>query len=156
MRQPQAIQGGVPTTVDSYIAAQPTDHRPTLERIRQIVRAAAPMAEERISYGMPTFWLGTNIFHFAIHAHHIGIYPGSGAIQAHAALLSRYATSKGAIQLPRDRPLPRRLLTSLVKFNLRRTAAKKAASTAPKIHSGTDQPRRAARRLTKRRPSTRG
>ena len=41
--------------IDAYIAAAPPDRRPLLEELRAAIRAAAPEAEETISYGMPAF-----------------------------------------------------------------------------------------------------
>lgn len=44
-----------PGTIDEYISAAPSEHQPILEKIRKIIRQAAPRAEETISYGMPAF-----------------------------------------------------------------------------------------------------
>jgi hypothetical protein len=41
-----AVRRATPTSIDEYIAATPAEVRPILERIRRIVRAAAPGAEE--------------------------------------------------------------------------------------------------------------
>ena len=64
---------------------------------------------------MPTFWKGRNIIHFATAKKHIGIYPGPDAIVEFADRLTEYKTSKGAIQLPNNKPLPLELLTSIAK-----------------------------------------
>jgi uncharacterized protein YdhG (YjbR/CyaY superfamily) len=40
---------GEPRTIDEYLAALSDDKRAALERLRKIIRAAAPKAEECIS-----------------------------------------------------------------------------------------------------------
>jgi uncharacterized protein YdhG (YjbR/CyaY superfamily) len=49
---------------------------------------------------MPTYWRGRNLIHFAAHKNHLGIYPGAEAIEHFAPRLTKYKTSKGAIQFP--------------------------------------------------------
>ena len=68
--------GEKPASIDDYIAMQPEEHRDLLSEVRRVILDAAPLAEERMSYHMPTFWLGSNLIHFALHKNHLGIYPG--------------------------------------------------------------------------------
>ena len=68
--------GEKPADVDEYIAAQPDEIRPILEKVRETIRVAAPNAVEKISWGMPTFWQRENLIHFAAFKKHLGIYPG--------------------------------------------------------------------------------
>lgn len=90
-----------PLTVDEYIARQPEEVRPELLRVRGVLRAALPGAEERISWGMPTYWQGRNLIHFAANKHHIGLYPGAEAVAHFAGELDgAYAYSKGSIRIP--------------------------------------------------------
>ena len=65
-----------PQTIDAYIAAQDEAVQAKLIEIREILRAALPDAEERISWSMPTYWKGRNIIHFAASKKHLGLYPG--------------------------------------------------------------------------------
>jgi len=103
-------------TVDSYIEAQPLNIRPILNQIRDTLRKALPNAEECISWGMPTYRDKHNIIHFAAHKKHIGLYPGDKAIEHFADRLSGYKTSKGAVQLLYDKPLPLDLITEIAKW----------------------------------------
>jgi uncharacterized protein YdhG (YjbR/CyaY superfamily) len=41
--------------IDATLAALPADQRAALQALRQTIAAAAPEAEEAISYGMPAF-----------------------------------------------------------------------------------------------------
>ena len=103
-------------TIPEYISGQDEAIQPRLMEIYSTIRAAIPEAEERISWGMPTFWKGRNIIHFAAAKKHIGIYPGPDAIVEFADQLAEYKTSKGAIQFPNNKALPLELLTSIAKW----------------------------------------
>lgn len=105
-------------SIDAYIADQPEEVRPLLQKIRETIRAAAPKATEKISYQMPTFWQGENLIHFAAFKKHIGLYPGGEATTAFAERLIDYKTSKGAIQLPLGKPIDFALITDIVKWRL--------------------------------------
>ena len=93
--------GEKPLTVDEYIARQPEEVRPELLQVRDVLRATLPHAEERISWGMPTYWQGRNLIHFAVNRHHIGLYPGAEAVAQFAGELDgTYSYSKGSIRIP--------------------------------------------------------
>lgn len=106
--------------VDAYIAERPPEVRPTLQAIRSTIRAAAPDAVERFAWGMPTYWQGRNIMHFAAFKHHIGLYPGSEAVEAFSDRLVGYKTSKGTIRFPLDGEVDQRLIADLVRWNISR------------------------------------
>ena len=89
-----------PMDVDEYISSQPEHIQQTLCTVRAVLQMALPDATEKISWSMPTFWKGENIIHFAAQKNHLGIYPGAEAMAHFAPLLSKYKTSKGAIQFP--------------------------------------------------------
>jgi len=108
---------GEPTkTVDSYIEEQPSEIRTVLNQVRDTLRKALPDAEERISWGMPTYRGKYNIIHFAAHKKHLGVYPGDKAIEHFADRLTGYRTSKGAIQFPYDKPVPLELIAEIAKW----------------------------------------
>lgn len=106
-------------TIDDYIAVQPEPVQQKLQQLRAVIKKAAPNAEERISYGMPTFSLAGNIVHFAAYKSHIGFYPTPSGIETFFRELSAYKTSKGAVQLPLDKPLPLQLISKIVKFRVK-------------------------------------
>lgn len=114
MEQPHYC--GKPTTVDEYIAAQDESVQPKLQALREILRAALPEAQERISWSMPTYWKGQNLIHFAAAKKHIGLYPGGEATTVFAAELEAYDVSKGTIRLPLDRELPEELVTKIARW----------------------------------------
>ena len=102
--------------IDEYIAAQPPEVQPLLQRIRETIRGELPDAIEKIAWRMPTFWQGENIIHFAAFKEHIGLYPGGEAVAVFAERLAGYKTSKGAIQLPLGKPMDYQLITDIVRW----------------------------------------
>ena len=108
--------------IDDYIEQQNKTVKDKLVLIRQTIKAAIPDAEERISYGMPTFWKGRNIIHFAAAKKHIGIYPGGEATRVFADKLTDYETSKGTIRLPLNKELPLGLIAEIAQWSYERNA----------------------------------
>ncbi len=108
--------GESPKTIDEYISVQYESVQPFLKQIQETLRATLPDAQERISWRMPTYWLKRNIIHFAAFKNHIGLYPGDKAMIHFADSLKEYKTSKGALQLPYDRPLPLELIAEMAKW----------------------------------------
>ena len=122
-------QRTTPNNIDEYIAGFSSDIQEKLKAIRTTIRKAAPRAEEKISYQIPTFALYGNLVHFAAFTRHIGFYPTAAGIKAFTKELAAYETGKGSVQLPLDKPIPLALLTRIVKFrvqqNLRKAEAKR-------------------------------
>jgi uncharacterized protein YdhG (YjbR/CyaY superfamily) len=105
-------------TIDEYINACPVEWQDRLKELRELIKKNAPNATEKISWSMPTFYQKGNLIHFFLHKHHIGLYPGVEAIECFKEKLTDYKTSKGAIQLPNSKPLPKDLIAEIVKYNV--------------------------------------
>lgn len=103
-------------TIDEYITTQPEHIQPLLNQVRDTLRTTLPDVEERISWGMPTYWEKHNIIHFASFKNHIGIYPGDKAMVHFSDKLIEYKTSKGAWQIPHKEPLPLDLIAEMAKW----------------------------------------
>lgn len=118
----------VPRTIDEHIESHPPETKRLLQELRALIREAAPDAVETISYGIPTFDQNGHLVHFAGHRSHIGFYPTDQGVEAFAAELAGYKTTKGSVHFPLDRPLPADLIRRIVVFrveqNTRRTAGK--------------------------------
>jgi len=113
-----------PRSIDEYIGQFSSSIQEILQELRQAIQAAAPGSREKISYQMPTFWLGGNLVHFAVHKHHIGFYPTPSAIEAFREELKVYKSSKGAVQFPIGQPLPIELIRRIVKFRVAENISK--------------------------------
>ena len=106
-------------SIDEYIATFPEDIQARLDTMRATIKAAAPGAEERISYQMPTFVLNGHLVYFAAWKNHIGFYPASGgAVEAFKDEISPYVTAKGSVRLPNDKPLPLELISKIVQYRV--------------------------------------
>lgn len=118
-------------TFDVYMDALPEESRAALESLRQVIRKAAPQAEECISYGVAAFRLhGKVIAGLGAAATHCSYYPMSGTtLTTLAADLAKYDTSKGAIRFPASRPLPATLVRKLVKARIAEIAPPKPKKT---------------------------
>ena len=103
-------------SIDDYIATFPQDIQNILQELRATIKAAAPDAEEQISYQMPTFFMNGNLVHFAAFKKHIGFYPTPSGIEAFQKELSVYDGAKGSVQFPIDEPMPLKLISRIVKF----------------------------------------
>ncbi|MFO1016427.1 MAG: DUF1801 domain-containing protein [Hyphomonadaceae bacterium] len=118
---------------DAYLAKLSADKRATLEKVRKAIRAAAPDAEEGLSYGMPAFIQGKPIAGYSASAAHCSYFPMSGAITAQLAEdLAKYEVSKGGFKFPIGKPPPATLIRKLVKARLAELEAPKPAKKAAK------------------------
>jgi len=112
-----------PKTVDQYIAGFPPAVQTILTRIRQTVKAAAPDAEETISYRMPTFTLNGVLIHFAAFKKHIGLFPPVRGDDSLMKAVKPYAGPKGNLQFPFGKPIPYPLIRRIVKARIREMVA---------------------------------
>jgi len=116
-----------PDSIDEYIAGFPPEKRAVLGRIRQTIRAAAPDAEEAISYRMPTFKQNGILVHFAAFTNHIGLYPPIHGDASLEKAIAPYAGEKGNLRFPLDRPIPYDLIERIVKHQVKKNLAKAAS-----------------------------
>ena len=112
------MKGPIAESIDEYIAAFPKDIQQKLNDIRATIKKAAPKAEEKISYALPTFAQHGNLVHFAAYKNHIGFYPAPRAIEEFKKELSKYEGSKGTVQFPLDKTMPLSLISKMVKFRV--------------------------------------
>ncbi len=103
-------------SIDEYISSFPETVQYKLNKIRNIIKEEAPEATEKISYGMPTFYLNGNLVHFAAFKNHIGFFPAPSGINAFEKELSKYKTGKGTLQFKNEDNIPFDLIKKIVKF----------------------------------------
>ena len=109
-----------PHTIDEYLAGLSPENRAALQKVRRAVHAAAPAAEECISYGIPAFRLnGKLIAGFKAGATHCSFHPMSGdTVATLKADLDGYHTSRGTIRFSARAGLPATLVRKLVKTRI--------------------------------------
>lgn len=115
------------SAVDAYLAAVPEPARGTLEKMRVLIRSAAPAeATEAIGYGMPTFRYKGALVAYAAFKNHCSLFPmNASLVEAFKDELKEYKTSKGTIQFTVDKPLPAALVKKLVKARVAENEQKK-------------------------------
>ena len=112
-----------PNNADEYIAAYPADVQKRLQQIRQVIKKAAPQAQEVISYSMPAYKINTVLVYFAGWDKHIGFYPGAGAIAYFKDELAVFKGAKGSVQFPLDEPLPVDIINKIVAYRIKEDEA---------------------------------
>lgn len=107
--------------VDRHLSKIPEPHRSTLASLRKTILEIIPEAEEVISYGFPGYKIdGKIICGFDAFKKHCSYFPHSSlVIPALEKELENYTTSKGALQFPIDKPLPKSLVKKLIATRIR-------------------------------------
>ena len=108
-----------PKSITEYIHAAPKEAQKKLREMCACIRTAAPGAKESLKWGMPAFSYRRILVTFAAHKHHIGFYPTPPAVRALAKDLSKFATARGSIQFPLEKPLPLPLIRKITAFRVR-------------------------------------
>jgi uncharacterized protein YdhG (YjbR/CyaY superfamily) len=113
-------------TFDDYLATFPPEVQADLIRIFDAIRAAVPEAEEAISYQIPAFRHHGWIFYVAAYAKHYSLSapPPTALYEEFAGPLAGYKTSKAAIQIPKDKPLPLDLIRDMAAFRAKENLAR--------------------------------
>ena len=128
-------------SVEQWLGRVEPKQRAALEKLRAQIRAAAPGAEEVISYGQPTFKLHGHLVAFGAFAKHLSFFPMNSLVIAdHADTLKTFVTSKGTIQFTPEKPIPATVVKKIVKARIvqnlevadERVARKKATSARAK------------------------
>lgn len=112
-----------PETIDEYIAGSPQEVQPVLRKIRQVIRKAAPEADEVISYRMPAFRGKGILLYFAAFKRHIGMYPPIKGDRDLDTDLQRYRGPKGNLQFPLSEPVPYELIARIAALRVAQDAA---------------------------------
>jgi uncharacterized protein YdhG (YjbR/CyaY superfamily) len=127
-----------PKTVDEYIASAPEQMRPGLLELRKSIRAAAPDAQEGISYGVPTFKHHGMLVSFGAAKHHLSFYGASTALlDGLDGELAKYDTAKtkGTIRFSPDQPIPSALIKKLVKIRIAENEENERRRKEKKAHA---------------------
>lgn len=108
-----------PASVDLYIAAFPKPVQTLLRKVRRAIRAAAPDADEVISYNIPAYKRHGMIVFFAGFKAHIGLFPPVSGNAALEKAVRRYAGPKGNLRFPYKEALPVALISRIVRHQVK-------------------------------------
>jgi uncharacterized protein YdhG (YjbR/CyaY superfamily) len=111
-------------TIDEYIETFAPSIQQTLSEIRNFIKREVPEATEKISYGMPTFYLNGNLVHFAAFKDHYGFFPSPSGIDAFEKELALYRTGKGTLQFPLNKPIPWDIIQKVIQFRVKENLEK--------------------------------
>ncbi len=111
-------------TVDEYIEMAPAESQAMARQVRQLIKEAAPKAEEKISYQMPYYGYNGRLIYFGAYKNYIGLYVMSGAREALKEELEPYITSKATLHFPLDKPLPASLIKKIIKAQVAANTSK--------------------------------
>ena len=103
-------------TIDEYIGRFPPEIRKGLKELRNFIRAEAPEATEKISYGMPAFYLNGNLVYFGAFKDHYGFFPLPAEIDKFGKEFAQYRTGKGTLRFAFDKPFPWKIIRKVIKF----------------------------------------
>ncbi len=108
-------------TVDQYFEGLQPAQRKLLTELRECIKKAAPKAEEYVSYGMPAFRLNGPLVYIGAFKNHCSLFPGNSSLveKQFKSELKGLITSKGTIQFPLDKPLPKKLVQDIVRVRVK-------------------------------------
>ncbi|TMI27365.1 DUF1801 domain-containing protein [Candidatus Bathyarchaeota archaeon] len=114
-------------SVDEYLESVPKEMRTAINKLRKTIKAAAPDAEEVISYNMPAFRQKGILVYYAAFKEHCSLFPGSAQVRRQFSReLKPFDTGKGTLRFTPDHPLPTRLVTRIVKARVAENAARRS------------------------------
>jgi uncharacterized protein YdhG (YjbR/CyaY superfamily) len=116
--------GTAPANVDEYIQGFSPEVQAILQRVRQVIREAAPLAQEVISYRMPAFKQNGILVYFAAFKNHIGLYPPVSGDARIERAVAPYAGEKGNLRFPFDKPIPYDLISRITALRVKQDATK--------------------------------
>lgn len=110
--------------VDAYIGTLPEHRRGPMQQLRDTIRAAAPEAEEVITYRMPGFTAGGRflVSYDAFKAHY-SLFPASRVVvDALSPEIAPHVKGRGTLQFRANEPLPLDLIRRVVEVRVREVA----------------------------------
>lgn len=111
-------------TVDEYFDRLPEAQLILLDGIRQTIKAAAPQAEEVISYQLPAYkQLGTLVYFAAFKNHCSLVIPSNKVVQDHWDRLKPFWASGVTFHFTPEKPFPHDLLHEIVQERIKENEA---------------------------------
>lgn len=109
--------------VDAYIAKAPKPAQVMMKKIRAAIKAAAPEASEKISYGIPFYEYKSpgykgRLVYFGAFKTHVSIFAWGREVDKHPEL-KKYKTSKGTLQFPLGTTIPVAIVKKVTKARMK-------------------------------------
>lgn len=106
--------------VDEYIQQFPPKTRRLLKELRATIKQVLPdTVTEKISYGIPTFFLKKNIVHYAGYENHLGMYPVPKGDEIFQESIKPYVKGKGTLRFSLEEELPKTIIKAVVLWQMK-------------------------------------
>src|ERR1700704_4333593 len=118
--------------VDEYLQSLPEVVQGTLKKVRQTIKAAAPKADEVISYQIPMYKFNGPLVAFAAFPGHCSLFViNKNILKMFEKELQSYKTAGTTIHFTPDKPLPAGLIQKIVKTRIRENAERIVTKKTP-------------------------
>ncbi|MCI4359138.1 MAG: DUF1801 domain-containing protein [Thermoplasmata archaeon] len=113
--------------MEEYFDRVPPQFRKVLGELRKTIRAAAPDAEELISYQMPAFRQDGMLVYYGAFRDHLSFFAGSARVLRQFSDATKpFEKGKGTLQFTPDRPLPSDLVRRIVRARVAENLARRS------------------------------
>ncbi|MBI2572816.1 DUF1801 domain-containing protein [Candidatus Woesearchaeota archaeon] len=116
--------GPIPKTIDEYLKPLAPEVKTTLQKLRKTIKAAAPKAEEGISYQMPCYKYYGQLVYFAAFKNHCSLFAGRKLLTTLSKELEKFDVKGSTIHFTPEKPLPAVLVTKIVKLRMKENEAR--------------------------------
>ena len=106
--------------IDAILGGLPIDQRAAMQSLRETIAAAAPEAEEAISYASPAFrYHGRPLVAYSAAKAHCSFFPMSpGVLDGFRDELTAFDMAKGTVRFVPEKPIPGRLVAAIVRARM--------------------------------------
>lgn len=110
------------TSVEEYMEDVKPEFRKTLEHVRKTIKSVIQESEEKIYYGMPSFFAPKPVIAYAAFVKHCSIFPMSGStLKDFKDELKDFEQTKGSVHFTPDHMIPDDLIKKIIEARLKET-----------------------------------
>lgn len=106
--------------IDAILGGLPAEQRAAMQALRETIAAAAPEAEEAISYAAPAFrYHGRPLVAYSAAKAHCSFFPMSPSVlDGYREELTAFDMAKGTVRFVPDHPIPGEVVASIVRARM--------------------------------------
>jgi|SRR5699024_5592955 len=108
-----------PQNIDEYVSQTPLETQKKLNALLICLSEVVPEAEKGLKWGVPAFTYRRILFTVAAFKHHINFYPTPATLHAFNKELKNFSTTKSAVQLQLNQPLPLNLIREIARHRFK-------------------------------------
>ncbi len=106
--------------VDEYIESFSDKRKDLLKQLRQIIKETIPEVEEKISWGVPTYYYQGYLLQIAGNKNHVGFYTTPTTLAYFKDELKDYKTNgKNTMQIYLHQEIPTQLIKKMILFRVK-------------------------------------